>query len=203
MLVAAQNNCFIQVKSAYTKSNSDILRIASIQDISSVDLADYAQITGVIVSIPDNVTIEGFTTKDITVGDIAIFRYDLVHDFKQVDDEIKFRHRVWYDAQEYWSCSIEKIFGVIRDDEIIMINGYVMLYDFKEPKLYSIAGFKRSRKTQTSRVMHIGYPREGQNHIPIYENDNVFFDAKKTAKYKIGDKSFRIIQQKDILGKQV
>lgn len=199
----AQNNLLIQVSSAYTRASSDILRLSSLEHNSSVDLVDYAQLVGTVHSIPEKITIEGYSVKDIEIGDTIFFRYDVIHEFKQIGDEIKFRNRIWYNGQEYWNCSIDKIFGIIRDEEIIMINGHVMLYDFKEPKIYLAHGFKRSREPKVSRIMHIGYPKENQKSINAYQGDNVYFSPVKTAKYNIGDKKFRIIQQQSILGKQI
>lgn len=210
MVQAAQNNVYIKVAHKYIANLSSILKLASIENNSSVDPSDLVQIIGEVVSIPKTITTEkrgyeGFSAKDIRVGDTAIFRYDLIYNFvKQTPEgDPVYKNRIWHDGQELWCCDIQKIFGVIRDGEIIMINGYVMLSDFVEPKIVLAAHARKVRNAQKSEIMHIGGARLNENPISAVQGDTVFYNPNLAAKYQIKGKPFRIIQQSKILGKEV
>lgn len=209
MVQAAQNNLFIKVSTQYIGNISNILRVAAIENNSSVDPSDLVQIVGEVVSIPKKITTEkrgyeGFSTKDIQVGDTAIFRFDLIYDFKMLSKTEKtYRNRIWYKGQELWSCDIQKVFGVIRDGEILMINGYTMIKDFEPHKIILSQNNSRLRSLQNSELMHIGSPQLTEKPIPAGKGDNVYFPANLAAKYQINGKSFRIIQQNKILGKEI
>lgn len=204
MIQAAKNNYFIKVKSAYTKNATDILRLSAIQNQSSVFIEDFAQIVGEVVSIPCIVDMKGFSGEGIRVGDTVVIRYDVIHDFAiKPDGENYFRNLLFIKGEQLWKASIDKIFAVIRDNEIFMINGYVMLQDFQEPLIYVKASARRARKAKIGHIMQIGFPQKGLMPISAHVNDNVYFDANKTSKYRIGDKKFRIITQQNIFGKQI
>ncbi len=200
MIQAAQNNVIIKVATKYISNISNIMKMSAIQNGSSVDPAELVNIIGEVISIPKTITTEqrgyeNFSTKDIRVGDTAIFRFDLIYDFKALSKTEKtYRNRIWYNGEEYWSCDIQKIFGVIRDGKIIMVNGYVMLTDFEPPKIILSQYNSRTRTAQQSEVMHVG---DGE----LKQGDTVFFNPISAAKYQIKGKPFRIIQQDKILGK--
>lgn len=209
MIQAAENNLFIKIDTPYIGNITDVLRVSAIANGSSVDPTDIVNIIGEVVSIPKTITTEkrgyeGFSTKDIQVGDTAIFRFDLIYEFKMLSKTEKtYKNRIWYKGQELWSCDIQKVFGVIRDGKIIMINGYMMLTDFEAPVIILSQSNAKERSPQISQVMHIGGPKEGDNPIPVEVWQNVYFNANLAAKYQIKGKPFRIIQQNKILGKEI
>lgn len=209
MIQAAQNNLFIKVAHPYIGNITDILRVSAIANGSSVDSSDIVNIVGEIVSIPKSITTErrgyaGFSTKDIQVGDTAIFRFDVIHEFKMLSKtERTYKNRIWYNGEELWSCDIQKVFGVIRDGEIHMVNGYVMLTDFIPNKIVLSQMHSNVREPQKSQIMHIGSPRTNANPIPAQMGDFVFYNPHLAAKYQIKGKPFRIIHQNQILGKEV
>lgn len=209
MIQSIQNNLLLKVEPLYISNISSILKIAAIENNSSVDSADIVNIIGEVISIPKSITTdkrgyEGFSTKDIQMGDTAIFRFDLIHEFKMLSKtERTYKNRIWYRGQEYWSCDIQKIFGVIRDGEIKMINGYVMLTDFEEPKIILSQSNSGARQSQQSEVIHIGNSKENEKPIYANQNDTVFYNPINSAKYQIKGKPFRIIQQDKIFGKAV
>lgn len=209
MIQAAQNNLFIKVAHPYIGNITDILRVSAIANGSSVDSSDIVNIVGEIVSIPKSITTErrgyaGFSTKDIQVGDTAIFRFDVIHEFKMLSKtERTYKNRIWYNGEELWSCDIQKVFGVIRDEKIIMINGYMMIKDFEAPKIFLSQSNARERSLQNSEIMHIGSPQEGENRIEAEMGENVFYNPNLAAKYQINGKPFRVIQQNKVFGKEI
>lgn len=210
MIQSAQNNLIVKIDTLYIKNISDILRVAAIENNSNVDPTDLVNVLGEVISIPKEITVkkrgyDGFSTKDIKIGDIAIFRYDVIYSFIQrtPDAEKTYKHRMWYKGEELWSCDIQKVFGVIRDGEIHMVNGYVMLTDFIPNKIVLSQMHSNVREPQKSQIMHIGSPRTNANPIPAQMGDFVFYNPHLAAKYQIKGKPFRIIHQNQILGKEV
>lgn len=204
---ATENNLIITMPTKYIRNISDILKRADIQNISSVSPADLVQIVGTVISIPKKIRTnrrgyEGFTVNDIRVGDKCFFRYDVVYDLKAVSEKDNiYRNMFEYNAKEYWLLNIQKLFGVIRDDRIIMLNGYVMIQDFNDDVIYLPNYVKKFKGTKKSKIICIGNPKSKEKTIPAYVDDIVFFDPSKTSKYQISGKPFRIIQQKFLLGK--
>ena len=134
MVQAPSNRVIVLPKSKYVGNLTSILKAASIENGASVDPTDVVSITGEIVSIPKFISptreYQGFSTKDLKIGDIAIFSYRVIYDHKMVRDErdelvAEHRNAVYHDGKEYFTANIKDIFGVIRNGEIIMVNGYV------------------------------------------------------------------------------
>lgn len=206
MIQATENNLLISVATKYIKNISNIMKVAAIENNSSVDPADIVQIVGEVVSIPERITndvrgYDGFSTKDIRVGDTAIFRFDVIYSFRNISaTEREFKNRIWWDGKEYWNCDIQKVFGVIRNGEILMVNGYVMVADFETPRIILSQSYAKSRGAANSKVLYIGNPKIGQKHLQVEKDDNVFFNQNLAAKYQINGKYFRIIQQSALLG---
>lgn len=217
MIIAGETNVMLKLKSKHTKYISTLLKRAAIEHGSSVDPSDYVQNVGEVVSLPRRISknsswLQGFTTKDIQVGDTAIIRYDVVLDMidqsDKEDNEPIYRNRIWYKGEEYFAASIEKIFGVIRNGEIKMINGYVMTSDFVMPKLIIPIHMTAEAKGATkAEVIAIGSPKEGEKPIKVKQGDTVYFNPDIAQHYKFqtatGQKNFCILTQDKILGKQV
>lgn len=184
------------------------MKVAAIENNSSVDPAELVQIVGEVISIPDRITTdkrgyEGFSTKDIRVGDTVIFRFDVIYQFTNISKVGRiFKNRIWWDGKEYWNCDIQKVFGIIRDGEVKMVNGYVMLTDFELPKIVLSHAESGLRGAQKSEVMYIGASKENEKPIPVSPKETVYFNQNLAAKYQINNKPFRIIQQSSILGKE-
>lgn len=207
MIQSLENNIIISVTTKYVSNITDIMKTSAIEHGSSVDPANVVNIIGTVVSLPKTISkkgYEGFSKKDIKVGDTAIFRYDLIYDFIELGQGIEpiYKNRVWYNGEEYWNCDIKKVFGVIRKGEIKMVNGYVMLFDYETFKIILPAHMSRkARGAQQSIVMHIGKPLANKYGIQAKMGDAVFFNPNKAALYQIKGKPFRIIQQDKILAK--
>lgn len=204
MIQSAFNNCYIKVKYTSQKSKTEIAIAASMEHDSSVNLMDYITITGEVVSIPKKIETSehdnGYSTKDIRVGDTAIFSYYVVGDLVIKNGEHQHKNLVYFKGQQLFRASIDNIFGVIRDGEIIMINGYVMIEDFTPSKLILPSYLKSLITASKSTLLYIGNPKENETPITAKQNDTVYFNPYIVQRYNIGDKKFCIIRQDQILG---
>jgi co-chaperonin GroES (HSP10) len=209
MIQSPVNNVIVKVKTKYIGNISKILQLSAIQNGSSVDSVDLVNIMGEIVSLPrtvsDYIGYKGFSTKDMQVGDTAIFSYSVIHDFviPEEDADPIYRNRFMYKGEEYFLADVTKVFGVIRDGEIIMVNGYVMASEFSESSFVLPASLKKIKKAAETNVMHIGYPKTEDSNIDIDNGDKIYFNSITAQKYQINQKPFSIIQQNKIFGKEV
>jgi|SRR3954469_9929417 len=209
MVTSAENKVIVTVTTKYTKYISDILKRAALENNTSVDPADYVSIVGEIVSLPKRISntrdYKGYSTKDIRVGDTAIFSSNVIYDLviKEEDAEPIYRNLITYQAKEYWVADITKVYGVIRNGELIMINGYVMASLFEESKIYIPAAQKKVKSSVTSEVISIGNPLEGLAQISAKQGDTIHFNPMKATKYSINDKPFIILTQQHVLGKVI
>jgi co-chaperonin GroES (HSP10) len=209
MIQSPVNNVIVKVKTKYIGNISKILQLSAIQNGSSVDSVDLVNIMGEIVSLPrtvsDYIGYKGFSTKDMQVGDTAIFSYSVIHDFviPAEDADPIYRNRFMYKGEEYFLADVTKIFGVIRDGEIIMVNGYVMSSEFSDSNFVLPASLKKIKKAAETNVMHIGFPKKEESNIDIQSGDKIYFNSMTAQKYQINQKPFSIIQQNKIFGKEV
>lgn len=204
------NNLVVKVKTKYIGNISKLLQLSAIQNGSSVDSVDLVNIVGEIVSLPKIITdwkigYKGFSTKDMMVGDTAIFSYSIIHDFVIPGENADpvYRNRFFYKGEEYFLADITKIFGVIRDGKIIMVNGYVMAGTFTESQLIIPAKLKKIKKAAETSVMHIGFTKTTENSIDVKDNDTIYFNGMTAQKYQINEKPFTILPQNKIFGKEV
>jgi len=208
MIQAPDNNLIVLPTTKYTRNITDMLKRAAIQNLSSVNPADFVSIVGEVISLPKTITnqedLKGFSLKDIRVGDTAIFSYQVIYDLVQKEPNADpiYRNRLWYEGNEYFVAHIRHIYGVIRDGEIIMINGYVMVEHFEEMMIYVPAEQKRVREPQKCQIMYIGNSRENLTNIDAQKGEYVYFNPKYAQKYQIKGKPFCILQQHQILGKE-
>ncbi len=206
MLKSPESKVLVKIKSKYIKDFDKITKMSAIQNAATVHLEDLVNITGEVVSMPVRIkrdrVYDGFSTKDIQVGDTAIFSFSVIYDFiqKEPDDPLIYKNRIFYHGQEYWQADIRKIFGVIRNGEIIMVNGYVMAGLFDEDKIYIANASSRAKNCKSSQVIHIGNNKEGQSKIPVHSGDTIFYNPLKPQKYQINNKPFIILQQNQVLG---
>lgn len=209
MIQAPENNVFVKVDHKYIGNISKLLLSASVQNGATVDPVDLVNIVGEIVSLPATISnrreYEGFSLDNIRVGDKAIFSYLVIYNFieKGVAEEPVYKNRVWWDGQEYFACDITNLFAVIRDGEIIMLNGYVMIGEFEMGRLVLPAHMKKIKGTAKTQVMHIGNPKTTHTSIQAEKGDIVYFNPMTIQKYQINEKKFGIIQQEKILGREV
>lgn len=207
MFQAPFNNIIVKPKTKYVKHISDLLKIASIENGSSVDPVDYVNIVGEVISIPKEISKdkyhEGYSLDNIRVGDTAIFRFDVIYDLVQVEPDAEpiYRNRMMFRGEEYFVCDIVKLFGVIRDGEIIMLNGYAMITDVVVSNLILPASLKKIKGANKAQLQHIGYNKPNEVRAEVSQGEWVYFSPLKVQKYEIANKKFCIIRQNQILGK--
>ena len=209
MIQAPTNKVIVHPKTRYIRHISDLMKRSSIQNGASVDPADVVNIVGEIVSIPQQITndiqYEGYSTDDLQIGDIAIFSFKVIYDLviKQENGEPIYRNLVNYNGKEYFSCDIRNLFGVIRGEEIIMVNGYVMLEEFELDKIIIAQTIKKTKRAKSSHIMHIGNNRQHLPNIRAKKGELAYFNSDKVQHYEINGKKFVILQQDKILGKEI
>lgn len=206
MITSAENKIILKITTKYISNFTDIMKVSAIQNFATLHLEDLCNIVGEVVSLPKSIskdrTHTGFSTKDIRVGDKAIFSFSVVYDFIQKEDaDPLYKNLITYKTKEYWQADITKIYAVIRDGEIIMVNGYVMATPFQEDKIVVSAVSKKIKGCKSSTVMHVGNPKETLKKIPIKSGDTIYFNPMIAQKYQINDKHFIILQQHQVLGK--
>jgi co-chaperonin GroES (HSP10) len=209
MIQAPFNKVIVQPKTKYISHISDIMKRSAIQNGATVDPADIVNIVGEIVSIPQHISdtpdYQGYTTNNLEIGDIAIFSFKVIYDLiiKQENGEPVYKNLIKYNGKEFFSCDIRNLFGVIRGEEIIMVNGNVMLEEYEKDMIIMSQSLRKHKKAKSSRIIHIG---ESKTHIPVInakQGDLVFFNADKAQHYQINNKKFIILQQDKILGKEI
>jgi co-chaperonin GroES (HSP10) len=206
MIQAPANKIIVYPKAKYTKNITDIMKRAAIQNGATVDPSEVVNIVGEVVSVPlqisDTRDYEGFSLNNIKVGDTAIFSYKVIYDLfmKTEHQEPIYRNRIWYEGKELFTCDIRNLFGIIREGEITMVNGYVMLTEYEKKHIIVPAGMKKQKNATSSQIMHIGDAKTSLTPINAKQGDTVFYNSSKAAHYHINDKKFVILQQDRILG---
>jgi co-chaperonin GroES (HSP10) len=209
MIQAPMNNLIVKVKTKYIGNISKLLQLSAIQNGSSVDSVDLVNIMGEVVSLPKVVTEDvghkDFSIDEIQVGDTAIFSYNIIHDFviEGPDKEPVYKNRLFYEGEEYFLADINKVFGYIRDNEIKMINGYVMTGPYQESTIIIPNELKKIKKAAETYLMHYDFPNKGDKKLDISMDDTIYFSPFSAQKYQINDKKFCILRQNKIFGKSI
>lgn len=209
MIQAPLNKVIVYPRSKYISHISDLMKRSAIQNGATVDPADVVNIVGEIVSLPlrisDSPDYMGYSTEELKVGDLAIFSYKVIYDLiiKQENGEPVHRNLITYEGKELFSCDIRNLFGVIRGEEIIMVNGFVMLTEYVKDKIITSPALRNQKNTKSSKVMHIGKNRLHLPNIDAKDGDIVYFNPDKAQHYEIKEKKFIILQQEKVLGKEI
>jgi len=209
VIQAPTNKVIVFPKTKYIKHISDLLKRSSIQNGATVDPSDFVNIIGEVISVPEKITddrqYKGFSLDNIKVGDIAIFSYRVIYDLVVMADqeEPAYRNLIKYNGKEYFSCDIRNLFGIIRDGEIHMVNGFVMLAEFEANRIIIAPSMKNRKMTKSSKIMHIGGSKTHMPSLAASAGDFVFYNPEKAQHYEINGKKFIILQQDKILGKQI
>lgn len=203
MIQSHQNNVIVSIKTKYIRNFSKILRMAAIQNNTSIEPSDYVNIIGEVVSSPLSISnrreYKNFSQEDIKVGDTVIFSHEVIANTIQTEPEAEpiYKNMFWYKGNEYWTVKIDLVYAVIRDGEIRMQNGYVMLEELEaESKIILQADVKRKIRTGSGTVSNVG---EGVN---LKQGDVVYFNPNQLRHYQINERPFGILTQKQILGKK-
>jgi co-chaperonin GroES (HSP10) len=209
MIEAPANKLIVHPKTKYARNITDLMKRSAIQNGATVDPADIVNITGEILSIPKTISqtkdYEGFSIEDIQIGDIGIFSYRVIYDLiiKQENGEPVYKNLIKYNGKEYFSCDIRNLFGVIRDGEIIMVNGFVMLTEYEPKRIILSANLKNQKEATSSTIMHIGNSKQNTTRINANQSDTVYYNSSLAQHYNINDKKFIILTQDKILGREI
>lgn len=205
MLQPPLNNLLLKIGDIFVKQYGAIAKTSALySQTSDINASDMVNIIGEIVGIPKGIStkdrrFKGFSTEDIQIGDTAIYRYDVIYQFDR--SGVKFKNMFWYRGKEYWSAAIDKIFGVIRKGEIIMVNGYCMVESVNSPTNIILPESMRNIDgLGTATLTQIGNNRTHLDNIEASPGDTVFFDPNILQKYEIGKKKFGILSQSQIMG---
>lgn len=208
MLQPPVNNLLLKIGDIFVKQFGTVAKTSALYGQSSdINPADMVNIVGEIVALPKGITedkreYKGYSTKDMRVGDTAIFRFDVIHSY--TSDNQRFKNVFRYRDKEFWSADIQTIFGVIRRGEIIMVNGYCMLESYNNPMNIIIPHtMKNIDGIGSAMLTHIGNNLTHLENINASPGDTVFFNPHKIQKYEIGKKKFAIIRQSQIFGCKV
>lgn len=210
MIKCPLNKVVVQVETKYHKNFSNMIKRANINPSSQVNPADYVQIIGKVISVPDMITnridYNGFTTNDIYAGDTAIFRYDVIYDFIENPDGDQpiYKNSIWMKGQEYFVADIQKVFGIIRAGEITMVNGYCMVENMSQkPMLVIPQHLKNITEAASATLTQIGRPLSHMPSIGAQPGDIVYYNPNILQHYEINGKQFGILTQKQILGRKI
>jgi co-chaperonin GroES (HSP10) len=203
------NNLIVKVKTKYIGNISDIMRISSIENGSSVDSVDLVNIIGTVVSKPLTISRDanhlGFSDDLIKSGDTILFSYNIIHDFvlNGPDESPVYKNRFFYEGEEYFLADINKVFGIIREDNIIMLNGFVMTGPVQESVIIIPKEMKKIKAASETYAMHYNYSKIGENQIDVQSDDTIYFSTFSAQKYQINGKKFCILPQNKIFGKKL
>lgn len=197
MFQAPYDKVIVRIPSKHIKVVSDIVRLSSLQNGSSIDPADFVTIRGEVVMLPKKISEENkaFSMDNIKVGDMAIFSYQVIYDiiYKVETDSFEYVNMVKYKGAEYFLVDINHVFAVVRDKKVIMQNGWVMATEYPTSLIISKNLNKKEKGTVSSVVMH-----KTQN---FKAGETILYSPFKPQHYQINDKPFIILKKSHILGK--
>jgi len=197
MLHPIENKVLVKVTSKYIQAVSDILRLSALQNNTSIDPADFVTIRGEVVMLPKKISEEnkGWSMDNIKVGDLAIFSYQVIYDiiYKIETDTFEYVNMVKYKGVEYFLVDIKHVFAVVRDERVVMQNGWVMATEYPQSLIITKNANKKEKGTVSSVVMH---KTKGFN-----TGEEILYSPFKPQHYQINDKPFIILKRSHILGK--
>ena len=206
-LQAVANKVCLQVKTKYISNITDLAKRFSIEHNTTINLEDVVQIIGTVVSIPRSIVNdrwhEGFSTKELKIGDTILFSHSIISEYYQNEHngEPIYKNLVRYKEHEYFFADITKIYAYRKKESWQMINGYVMAMPFHENKIFLQQEFNEAHKAKSSICLKIGSPKTNAIKISVKEGDNIYYNPNKAIKYQLNGKPFIILQQHHILGK--
>lgn len=203
------NNILVKVSTKYIGNYSDIMKAANLNPQNRLNPLDLVQIVGTVVALPKALDTkrrgyEGFSMKDIEVGDACLFRFDVIGEFteKEFSDVPLYKNMVYYKQQEVFLADIMKMYAVIKKDgRIIMLNSYVQIEDLEpEPQIYIPQYQKRVLKARAGTLTQIGNTLEGKSPIEAEVGQRVLVHPGRLTAYQINNKKFWITTQANVLG---
>lgn len=194
------NHVILQINTPYRSQLSNAIRMVNIDPSTTINEADFATIVGTVVAVPKILCkrhdYKGYSTKDIKVGDKAIFSYLVVHAFDENPElGASFTNEFRVGNKFYWKCEIHHLFAIVRDGEIRMQNDYVMIEEVKQPSIIKLVSEKKQvENAEISKVIAI------RPEMYVHPESSVAVNFKKCQTYQLDDNfRFSIVKRKDIL----
>jgi co-chaperonin GroES (HSP10) len=209
MIVSPVSNVIVKIDTKHIANLSNMIRIANLNPQSQINPADYVNVIGEVISVPKLISKRhdyiGFSSKDIQKGDKAIFSYAVIFSFTENENgTATYKNLFWYKGQEYWKVDIQNLYAVIRNGQIIMVNGYCMVEEMSEPSAIILSqSMKKIIRASTATLTNIGNNLEGTPNIEAKAGDTVHYNPAKLIQYQVNGKKFGILQQKHICGVEV
>jgi co-chaperonin GroES (HSP10) len=150
----------------------------------------YAQTNGVVTRVPK------FNDIDVTEGDQIYFSYQVIEDKIQRDRDTDIHKNLLFrKGKKVWMVAPEHIYFRVRDDQMEMLNGYVLL-DFIEEETTSTLIVPDYLK----KVKLIGQARvvAAKKHK---RDDVIFFDKSYVETYELFGREYYILHETRILAK--
>lgn len=193
------NHFLVSINGTMKQDVYNMIRRANLNPGSQININDYVNIVGRVVSIPRSICkridYKDFSIGDVEIGDLILFSYAVVGEIEELKGG-NFRHKnsVVIKGKEYWRCDVRNVFAVIRSQNILMLNNYVMIDYVSQPlQLILPAWSKKVSKWATkTKIIAKGF---NTNHLPI--NSETLVDYSKIQHYELNDK-FGIIEAKHI-----
>jgi len=111
---------------------------------------------------------------------------------------------VWFKGEEYFMVDIQKLFGIIRDNKITMVNGYCMVEEMSNPSVLILPQhMKNVIQAASATLTNIGSNLDHLQPVKAKPGDTVYYNPSILQTYEINDKKFGIISQRHILGRKV
>lgn len=174
-----------------------------------------AMLEATVVSVPKcligRTDYQGFRI-DVKPGDKILMRYDVVYSYidQPERDTPIYKNVLLWQGREFWKCDIQKIFGIITDAGIQMLNGYVLCDQKTEQKqgrilivsdVSSPINYEIPINCDRLRIKFISQPLEGDPAISVSAGDIIYSVPGVAQAYEIDLKPFYILKQTHIVGK--
>lgn len=212
--VAPLNTVYVTLKKKFYDTIDFASGVKLYRD-TSFHPEEQAMLEATVVSVPKGIMqradYEGMQVA-INPGDKILMRYDVVYSYidQPERDTPIYKNVLLYEGQEYWKADIQKIFGIIWEDKIIMLNGYVLCDHKVEEKKSRILivseqmspiNYEQPRNSDQLRVKYIGQPLSGQPTLPVAPGEWISCVPGVVQTYDINLQTFYIIKQSHIVGK--
>jgi co-chaperonin GroES (HSP10) len=168
---------------------------------------EYAMLEGTVVSVPRSIIkrkdYDGITLDHLQRGDKVLVRYDVAFAFASQPDKdtIRFKNERWWDQTSYWNADIKKIFCIVRGEERIMLNKYVLCDIVTDilPNMMSDLIIRPESERTVVRLDRARVRAIGENNLDVTPGDMVYFSPNIPQVYSINQEKFIIISERHIM----
>lgn len=153
----------------------------------------YTQTRGKVVGVPR------FSNISVSEGDELFFSYQVVIDWQQRDNDTPIhRNMIYYEQEKYWMVDERLCYFKVKDDQITMLNGYMLLNTIEEEVKSSLIipeYLKKKLAIGSSIVVE-----SGDNEL-CKKGDVIFFDKRFVEYYQFFGMEYSILKKSRVLAK--